>query len=121
MMCMKYAQKHFWTKHLCVPSFLACAHLTTCVHAHTRYSEGTLLGRPCLAAVVFPATLYWLFSLRLCVNMSGCLGLSCRDLLHQFQHKLLILFKLMLLEKRVRVTHRYMRPICAKPLLTSNF
>ena len=42
-----------------------------------------------------------------CYNFTGLLiavcisGLPCRELLQKFQHKLVILFKLMMLERRV--------------------
>jgi len=30
------SKKYFWREHLCaLPSALVCAHLTTCVHAHS--------------------------------------------------------------------------------------
>jgi len=34
-------------------------------------------------------------------NLCYVSGLSCRELLQKFQHKLIILFKLMMLERRV--------------------
>ncbi|ESN92581.1 hypothetical protein HELRODRAFT_186563 [Helobdella robusta] len=40
------------------------------------------------------------------------LGLSCRDILKQFKHKLLILFKLLMLEKKVLFFSSPVKPIC---------
>jgi len=44
---MKHMQKTFFeATFMCAPSFLVCAHLTTCVHAQDVHSlEGTLTTR----------------------------------------------------------------------------